>query len=310
MDARMVRGEGIREASASERASGPLARASAFLHRHSGVKLGFLLGPPLGWMLVVYLGALTLLFLSAFWSQNPLTAEIERVWSLNNFKDLAEGDVYRTIALRTIGVAAAVTIADVILAFPIAYYAQRIAGSRTRTLLLLSVVLPLWSSYLVRVYAWRVILSGNGILNWTLGKLHLGQLEIGYSTWAIWLTFTYLWLPFVVLPIYAALERVPGSYFEASADLGAKWFTTLRRVVIPVALPGIVAGSIFSFSLTLGDYIAPQLVGNTQFIGNVVYQSVGVANDIPFAAAFSLVPVAIMGLYLWGARRLGAFEAL
>jgi putative spermidine/putrescine transport system permease protein len=261
-------------------------------------------------MLVVYIGALSLLFLSAFWSQNPLTAEIERVWTLNNFKDLIEADVYRTIALRTAGIAAAVTIADIILAFPLAYYAQRIATPRVRTLLLLSVVLPLWSSYLVRVYAWRVILSGNGILNWTLSKLHLGQLEIGYSSWAIWLTFTYLWLPFVVLPIYASLERVPRSFFEASADLGARWTTTLRRVVIPMALPGIVAGSIFSFSLTLGDYIAPQLVGNTQFIGNVVYQSVGVANDIPFAAAFSLVPVAIMGIYLWGARRLGAFEAL
>jgi putative spermidine/putrescine transport system permease protein len=303
-------GEGIAEPAAAEREISPLGRISAFFHRHKGAKLALLLGPPLGWMLVVYLGALSLLFLSAFWSQNPLTAEIERVWTLNNFKDLVANDVYRTIALRTVGVAAAVTIADLILAFPLAYYAQRIARPRVRTLLLLSVVLPLWSSYLVRVYAWRVILSGNGILNWTLAKLHLGQLEIGYSTWAIWLTFTYLWLPFVVLPIYASLERVSGSFFEASADLGATWWTTLRRVVIPMAMPGIVAGSIFSFSLTLGDYIAPQLVGNTQFIGNVVYQSVGIANDIPFAAAFALVPVAIMGLYLWGARRLGAFEAL
>jgi putative spermidine/putrescine transport system permease protein len=303
-------GEGIAEPAAAEREISPLGRISAFFHRHKGAKLALLLGPPLGWMLVVYLGALSLLFLSAFWSQNPLTAEIERVWTLNNFKDLVGNDVYRTIALRTVGVAAAVTIADLILAFPLAYYAQRIARPRVRTLLLLSVVLPLWSSYLVRVYAWRVILSGNGILNWTLAKLHLGQLEIGYSTWAIWLTFTYLWLPFVVLPIYASLERVSGSFFEASADLGATWLTTLRRVVIPMAMPGIVAGSIFSFSLTLGDYIAPQLVGNTQFIGNVVYQSVGIANDIPFAAAFALVPVAIMGLYLWGARRLGAFEAL
>src|SRR5919108_5320962 len=257
-------------------------RVSATLYLRPGLKLGALLAPPMGWMIVVYFGALALLLASAFWRQNPLTAEVERVWGLTNFQTLLERGVYAQIALRTMGIAAAVTLTDVILAFPLAYYAARIAAPRTRTLLLLAVVLPFWSSYLVRVYSWRVILSGAGLLNWTAEKLHLGQIDIGYSNWAIWIVFCYLWLPYVTLPIFAALERIPSSYIEASADLGAKWWRTLRRVIIPIALPGIVAGSIFSFSLTLGGYIAPQLVGNTLFIGNIVYQSVGVANNVPF----------------------------
>jgi putative spermidine/putrescine transport system permease protein len=285
-------------------------RVSSFIHRRRWLKLSFLLGPPMGWMIVVYLGALVVLFLAAFWRQNPLTAEIEQVWGFNNFKTLIETDVYRQIALRTAGIAAAVTLTDIALALPIAYFAARMAKPRARTLLLLLVVLPLWSSYLVRVYAWRVIFSGDGFLNWISEGLGLGAIDVGYSNWAIWIVFSYLWLPYVVLPIYAALERIPNSYFEASTDLGARWTTTFRRVVFPIALPGIVAGSIFSFSLTLGDYIAPQLVGNTFFIGNIVYQDVGVANNVPLAAAYALVPVAIMGLYLLGARRLGAFEAL
>jgi putative spermidine/putrescine transport system permease protein len=288
----------------------PMRRLSAFIHRRRWLKLSFLLGPPMGWMLVVYLGALILLFMSAFWRQNPLTAEIEQVWGFTNFQDLVRSDVYRQIALRTAGIAMAVTFADVILAFPLAYYAARMASPRARTLLLLAVVLPLWSSYLARVYAWRVILSGNGLLNSALGAIGVGSLDVGYSNWAIWIVFTYLWLPFVALPIYAALERIPASYLEASGDLGAKWWTTFRRVVWPISFPGIVAGSIFSFSLTLGDYIAPELVGNTFFIGNIVYQSVGIANNVPFAAAYALVPVGIMALYLILARRLGAFEAL
>jgi putative spermidine/putrescine transport system permease protein len=276
-------------------------RLGAVLHRHRGVKLAFLLGPPMGWMLVVYLGALVLLFLSAFWRQDPLTSLVERDWGLENFKTLVENEVYRTITLRTVGIALAVTITDILLAFPLAYYAARIARPRTRTIILLSVVLPLWSSYLVRVYAWRLILGAGG---------PLGGLNLSFSNWAVGIVFCYLWLPFVILPIYTAVERIPNSYLEASADLGASWITTLRRVIVPLARPGIIAGSIFSFSLTLGDYIAPSLVGNTLFIGNVVYQDVGVANNIPFAAAFSLVPVAIMAVYLLAARKLKAFEAL
>jgi putative spermidine/putrescine transport system permease protein len=264
----------------------------------------------MGWMLVVYLGALLLLFMTAFWTQDVLTSDIKREWNLDNFMTLWDVGVYRTVALRTLGIAAAVALMDVILALPLAYYAARIATPRMKTLMLLLIVLPLWSSYLVRVYAWRTILSGNGILNWVLEKLQFGSLELSYSNWSVWITFCYLWLPFVVLPIYAALERISPTLLEASSDLGAGWWLTFRRVILPMAFPGIVAGSIFAFSLTLGDYIAPSLVGNTQFIGNVIYQSVGVANNIPFAAAYALVPVAIMAIYLFGARKLKAFEAL
>jgi putative spermidine/putrescine transport system permease protein len=285
-------------------------RVSSALARRRRAKLALLLGPPMGWMLVVYLGALVLLFLSAFWQLDPLTSLIKRTWGLQNFRTLLSDPVYRAITFRTVGIAAAVTLTDIILAVPLAYYVARIARPRLRTIIPILVVLPLWSSYLVRVYAWRVILDNNGVLDWTLGKLHLGALHLGFSNWSVWLCFTYLWLPFVILPIYASLERIPGSFIEASADLGARWRTTMRRVVLPVALPGVVAGSIFAFALTLGDYIAPSLVGNTRFIGNVVYDSVGVANNVPLGAAFAIVPVVIMALYLLGARKLKAFESL
>jgi putative spermidine/putrescine transport system permease protein len=269
-----------------------------------------LLAPPVGWMAIVYLGALALLLASAFWRLDPLTSGIVKRVGIQNFKTLWTVHVYRTIALRTIGIAVAVTLTDIVLALPIAYYAARLATPRARAVVLLSVTLPLWSSYLVRVYAWRVILDRSGIVNWTIHKLGLGRIDIGYSNWAVWIVFAYIWLPFVVFPIFASLERIPDSFIEASSDMGAKWATTLRRVILPLALPGIVAGSIFSFSLTLGDYIAPNLVGNTQFIGNVVYSNVGVAGNVPFAAAYALVPIAVMALYLLVARRLHAFEAL
>jgi putative spermidine/putrescine transport system permease protein len=285
-------------------------RLSAGLYRRPRAKLALLLGPPTAWMLVVYLGALLLLFLSAFWRVNAFTSAIERQWGLQNFRTLIGDPVYRTIALRTMGIAAAVTLADIALAFPLAYYAARIASSREKAVLLVAVVLPLWSSYLIRVFAWKLILQGNGFLNWVFQRLGTGGLNIGSSYWGIWLVFTYLWLPFVALPIYTALERIPTSHLEASSDLGARGFTTFRRVIWPLAFPGAVAGSIFAFSLTLGDYITPSLIGKTIFIGNVVYGDVGVANNVPFAAAYALVPVAIMAAYLYLARRLGAFEAL
>jgi putative spermidine/putrescine transport system permease protein len=285
-------------------------RVSAGLHRRPGLKLILLLTPPVGWMVVVYLGALLLLFLSAFWRLDPFTSLIQRRWGLGNFRTLIRDSVYRVIALRTLSIAAAVTITDIALAFPLAYYLARIASSRARAAALLAVVLPLWSSYLVRVFAWRVLLSDNGFMNWIFQKAGLGSLQIASSNWAVWITFCYLWLPFVILPIYAALERIPSSYLEASSDLGARSWMTFRRVIWPLAFPGVVAGSIFSFSLTLGDYITPTLVGNTRFIGNVVYENVGVANNVPFAAAYALVPVAIMAIYLLIARRLRAFEAL
>jgi putative spermidine/putrescine transport system permease protein len=295
------------------RSRGPdsnLHRLSATLYRHPRAKLALLLGPPLGWMLVVYLGALLLLFLSAFWRLDPFTSAIVRRWGLENFRTLVTEPVYRIIAARTIGIAAAVTVADVALAFPLAYYAARIASRRERAALLVALVLPLWSSYLIRVFAWRLMLQGDGFLNWLAQRVGFSGLHLGSSMWGIWLVFTYLWFPFVALPIYAALERIPSSYLEASADLGGKALTTFRRVIWPLAFPGVVAGSIFSFSLTLGDYITPTLIGKTVFIGNVVYGNVGVANNVPFAAAYALVPVAIMAAYLILARRLGAFEAL
>jgi putative spermidine/putrescine transport system permease protein len=285
-------------------------RIGGVLYRVPASRLALLLGPVLLWMVLIYLGSLALLFLTSFWRQDSVTGAIVQNWGLTNYQFLFQVDVYRTIALRTVGIAIAVTVTDVVLAVPIAYYAARIASPRMRTFLLLSMVLPLWSSYLVRVYAWRTILSGDGVLNWSLHQIHLGSVNLGFSRWSLWIVFSYLWLPYVTLPVYAALERIPNSLIEASTDLGARWSTTFRRVIIPIALPGIVAGSIFAFSLTLGDYIAPDLVGNTEFIGNVIYQSVGIANNIPFAAAYAVVPALVMALYLLIARQLKAFEAL
>ena len=285
-------------------------RFGALLHRVPAARLALLLGPVLLWMGVVYLGSRLLLFVTSFWYQDPVTGAIVQRWTSDNYAFLLSVQIYRVIALRTVGIAAAVTATDVALAIPIAYYAARIASPRVRTFLLLSMVLPLWSSYLVRVYAWRTILSGDGILNWGLHQVHLGSVNLGFSRWSLWIVFSYLWLPYVTLPVYAALERIPNSLIEASTDLGARWLTTFRRVILPVALPGIVAGSIFAFSLTLGDYIAPDLVGDTEFIGNVIYQNVGIQNDIPFAAAYAIVPALVVAIYLFIARQLKAFEAL
>ena len=282
------------------------------LWRRPWLRATALLTPPLAWFFLIYLAALFVLFISAFWQVNPFTSEIERVWTLDNFKTIFTSEAYRHIAFRTVGIAALTTVADAVIAFPFAYYMARVAGSRTRAVLFVLVLLPLWSSYLVRVYAWRQILDHDGILNWTLQQLGLPAANLAYTNTAVWIVFTYVWLPFMILPIYASLERIPDSMLEASADLGARPWTTLRAIVLPLALPGIVAGSIFTFSLTLGDYITPTLVGgaSSQFIGNVVYGSVGIANNVPFAAAYAMIPLAIVAIYLLIARRLGAFEAL
>jgi putative spermidine/putrescine transport system permease protein len=285
-------------------------RVSAFLFGHPRVRLAATLGPPLAWFLTVYIGALLVLFANAFWRLDPFSGEIVHSFGFANFRDLWSSDVYRAITLRTVGIAAAVTATDIVLAFPLAYYTAMMARPRVRNAILLAVVLPLWANYLVRVFAWKLILTPEGFLNWILGAIGIEGVRIGNSNWAVWITFVYLWLPFTLLPIYAGLERVPRSYLEASSDLGAKGWRTFRQIVLPLSLPGIVAGSIFSFSLTLGDYIVPELVGNTQFIGNVIYDNVGVAGNIPFAASFTLVPIAIMAIYLLLARRAGAFEAL
>jgi putative spermidine/putrescine transport system permease protein len=287
-------------------------RASAALYRRPWVRASALLTPPGAWFLAIYLASLAVLFISAFWRVDSFTGDLVHQWNLDNFKTLVQEPTYRTIALRTIGIAAAVTVTDALLAFPFAYFAARLAPRRMQTVLFVAVLLPLWSSYLVRVYAWRLILAHDGILNWGLEKLGLGSVNVGYSNWAMWIVFSYIWLPFMILPVWAAIERVPDSYLEASGDLGASRWTTFRRVLLPLALPGVAAGSIFTFSLTLGDFITPTLVGGagSDFIGNVVYRNVGVASNVPFAAAFATVPVVVMGVYLVIARRLGAFEAL
>jgi putative spermidine/putrescine transport system permease protein len=270
--------------------------------------VGLLLAGPLGWLVVAYLGSLVVLFVAAFWQLDDFSGQIVHSYSLTNFKTLWEGQVYREIVLRTVGVAAAVTVTDAILAFPVAFFMAKVASPRARAGLTVAVLMPLWASYLVKVYAWRTILNEDGILNWALSPF--GLHGPGYGLIATWLVFTYLWLPYMVLPIYAGLERIPNSMLDASGDLGGRPWTTFRRVVLPLALPAVAAGSIFTFSLTLGDYIAPQLVSSKQFIGNVVYANVGVANNLPLAAAFATIPVLVMILYLLVARRLGAFEQL
>jgi putative spermidine/putrescine transport system permease protein len=277
------------------------------------VKAVALLGPPLAAFLLVYVGSLGVLFVSAFWTVDSFTGKLEHIWNLGNFRQIfsTSDPTYLRIAGRTVGIAAAVTVTDAIVAFPLAYFMARVARPRTRALVFVMVLLPLWSSYLVRVYAWRLILGNDGALNWALGGIGL-HLNIAYTNWAMWIVFSYVWLPFMILPVYAALERIPDNYIEASADLGASAWRTFRSVVLPLALPGVVAGSIFTFSLTLGDYITPSLVGGagSNFIGNVVFENVGVNANVPFAAAFATVPVVIMAVYLTIARRLGAFEAL
>jgi putative spermidine/putrescine transport system permease protein len=283
-------------------------RLADLFHGRPRLQAGALLAGPVAWLVVAYLGSLAVLFVAAFWHLNDFTSEIERGFSLENFQTLVEEDVYRSIAGRTIGVAALVTITDALLAFPIAFYMAKLASPRVKALLVVAVLMPLWSSYLVKVYAWRTILSEGGMLNWALNPIGLSTPE--GDIFRLWLVMSYLWLPFMVIPIYAGLERIPDSLLNASDDLGAKPSTTFRRVILPLAFPAVVAGSIFTFSLTLGDFIAPTLVSSTQFIGNVVYTNVGVANNLPLAAAFATVPVAVMILYLLLARRLGAFKHL
>jgi putative spermidine/putrescine transport system permease protein len=283
-------------------------RSADLLHGRRGVQASLLLAGPLAWLVVAYLGSLAVLFIAAFWSLDDFSGQIVHSYSLDNFRTLWEGKVYREIVLRTVGVAAAVTVTDAILAFPIAFFMAKVAAPRTRNVLAVAVLMPLWASYLVKVYAWRTILNEDGIFNWVLQPL--GIHGPGYGIVATWLVFSYLWLPYMILPVYAGLERIPDSMIEASGDLGGKPWTTFRQVVLPLAFPAMVAGSIFTFSLTLGDYITPQLVSSKQFIGNVVFANVGVANNLPLAAAFATVPVVVMILYLLVARRLGAFEQL
>lgn len=260
---------------------------------------------------MIYLASLVVMLVTAFWTVNPFTNDLVHSWNLDNFHQLFSS-TYERIIIRTVGIAALVTVTDIVVALPFAFFMARVASPRTRNFLFAAVLLPLWASYLARVYAWIVIVQNGGTIDWTLGKLGLGQPHIGYSNTALWLVFSYVWLPYMIIPIFSALERIPNSLLEASADLGAKSARTTWRVVLPLALPGIVAGSIFTFALTLGDYITPVLVGgaHSNFIGNVIYNNVGVAGNLPFAATLAIVPIVIMIVYLTGARFLGAFEEL
>jgi putative spermidine/putrescine transport system permease protein len=284
-------------------------RLSTWLYPRRRIQLGALLSGPLGWLSIAYLGALVILLLNAFWAKDAFTGRVEPfAWTLDAFTDLFENEVYRTVAARTIGMAALVTVTDALLAFPIAYYMARIASPRVRGALVIAILMPLWAAYLVKVYAWRTILQGNGFLEWVLGPFGVdgpGLDEISNT----WLVLSYLWLPYMILPIYAGLERIPASLIEASSDLGGRPGATFRRVILPLVFPALVAGSIFTFSLTLGDYITPDLVSDAKFIGNVIYDNSSLGN-LPLAAAYSLLPIVVMTVYLLVARRLGAFDSL
>ena len=287
-------------------------RLSAALWRRPWLKAVALLAPSVLAFLVVYIGSLASLFISAFWQVDSFTGRVVHVWTKANFLTLWHDHTYWRIAGRTLWMAGAVTLTDAVLAFPLAFFIARIAPRRIRALLFVMVLLPLWSSYLVRIYSWRVILAKNGALNWALNGIGLPDAGLAYTNTAMWIVFSYIWLPFMVLPVYAALERIPESYLEASQDLGARGWRTFRSVILPLALPGVVAGSFFTFSLTLGDFITPALVGGagSSFIGNIVEEQIGINGNVPFAAAFASVPVVVMAIYLLIAKRLGAFEAL
>ena len=304
-------------------AAGPGRRLSDLLHSRRGLLLLALLGPPLLWFGVVYLGALAALLVNAFFGLDDFTGQVVREFTLKNFGELlapANLDVVK----RSVGMAIAVTLTCVVLAFPLAYYMARHARGASKAALYIAVMLPLWSSYLVRLYAWKLLLAKEGAISWVAHQTHttplldallglpaIGGPSLSFSAIGTYVVFVYMWLPFMLLPVQAAIERIPASYLEASSDLGADAATTLRRVIVPLAMPGIAAGSIFTFSLTLGDYIIPQVIGDsTNYIGQVVYKQQGVAGNIPFAAAFSLVPIVVIAVYLRLARRLGAFDAL
>lgn len=300
-----------------------LQRVSTYLYRRPQLVLWLLLGPPLAYMLVVYLGSLVNLLVFSFYRLDEFTGLIVREFTLSTYAQIFN-IANREIFMRTTLMAAAVTVADAAIAFPLAYYIAKFASPRLKTWLIIAVTIPLWSSYLVRVYAWKLILAKEGILSWFINLLHLdgvlnwllsfegiGGSSLALSPIGMFIVFAYIWLPYMIIPIQTALERVPGSLLEASSDLGAKPFQTFRTVILPLAFPGVVAGSIFTFSLTLGDFIIPLTLGNSKlFIGQAVYSYQGTAGNIPLAAAMTMGPVAIMIVYLLVARRLGAFDAL
>jgi putative spermidine/putrescine transport system permease protein len=302
---------------------GPGAAISGFFYRHPWSKLLILLLPAVLWLVVLYLGSIAGLLINSFWSIEEFTGLIDRTFTLSTYQDLFE-PYNRDIVLRTFFMAAGVTVACAFLAFPLAYFMARYATRRSRFVLYLAVLMPLWSSYLVRALAWRQIFAREGVLYWALGKVGLdglidtlvkvpvvGGSSLIASKISLFVVYTYLWLPFMILPVEAALERVPGSFLEASSDLGARPKMTFRTIVLPLAKPGLIAGSIFTFSLTLGDFILPTMFGSSEFyLGQQVYTQIGVVGNTPLAAAFTFVAMAIMIVYLSIAKRAGAFESL
>ena len=290
------------EAAVARRSAG--RKLAGLFYGRPRLQVGSLLAAPGAWLVILYLGSLVVLLITAFWTVDPLSGEVIKEFSLENFESLVNEPVYREIIWRTVRTAALVTITDAIIAFPIAFFMAKVASARTRGLLVVAVLMPLWSSYLVKVLSWRTMLSHDGVINWVLSPLGLHGPSYGLT--AVWLVLSYLWLPYMILPIFAGLERIPDSLISASEDLGASPFTTFRRVILPLAFPAVVAGSIFTFSLSLGDYITPKLVSNSQFIGTSIFAFI--TNDQPFAAALALVPIVVMIAYLSVARKLGAFE--
>ena len=301
-----------------------LRSVATFFHGRNAFYVSLLLLPPLLWLGTVYLGSLFALLMQSFYAIDEFTARIVPEFTLATYRQLVTHPANVDIVARTLAMAVAVTIACGIVAFPVANYMARYAGPKMKAFFYVGVMPPMWTSYLVKVYAWRLILAKQGIVSWGFTSLGaqgaldgvlatpvVGGPSLASSYIGMFIVFVYMWLPFMILPIQAAVERIPGSYIEASGDLGASPAMTFRRIILPLALPGIAAGSIFTFSLTLGDYIIPQVIGDsTLYIGQVVYKQQGVAGNIPFAAAFSLVPIVVIGVYLWLAKRLGAFDAL
>ncbi len=296
---------------------------SNLFYRRPKLLTVLLLAPPLSWIVLVYAGSLIALLIQSFYHLDDFSGTIIHEFTLSTYGELFSTSNLQII-LRTISMAALVTIAASIVAFPIAYYAARFAHGKAKAMFYLAVMMPLWSSYLVKIYAWKLILAKEGIISWIANTLHIswilnavlslpvvGGSSLSFSYIGTFLVFLYIWLPYMILPIQAALERVPQDYVEAASDLGATPKQAFRDIILPLALPGIIAGSIFTFSLTLGDYIVPQIVGNSRaMIGQAVYVLQGTAGDVPLAAAFTVVPMIIMAVYLTMAKRMGAFDAL
>lgn len=285
-----------------------MKKLADFMHRHERYRLAALLAAPISWLVIAYLGAIAALLVTAFFTINTFTGDVIQKFNLGNFQDLLTDPAYRNVALRTLTVAISVTILCALLALPMAFYMAKVASTKSRKFLVALILTPLWASYLVKIYAWRSMLEpGSGVIEWLFGKF--GIHSPGFGIFAIVIGLTYLWLPYMILPIYAGLDRLPNSLIEASSDLGAKNFLTFQRIIFPLLLPSVIAGSMFTFSLSLGDYITAQIIGGKiQMLGNVVYQNFSL--NLPFAATISSVPILIMVIYLWLIRRTGALSSL